>query len=224
LIPFAAVKDAPGRDNFINIFFPGSTGTLAYGINNSREIVGEYSENAGGSIVDHGFLLSGGIYSTIDFPGSHLTAATGINNSGQIVGFYQNADFVTHGFLLSGGIYSAFDFPGSILTLAYGINDSGEIVGQYRNTGNPPVNHGFLLSGGIYSTIDFPDSTSNIATGINNSGQIVGFYQNAADYNNGVGQGFLASPTPEPSTILSIIGGLGVIAAWRRRRRSNRIL
>jgi len=41
-----------------------TTSTVAYGINNSGQIVGSYT-NASGA---HGFLLSGGTYTTLDDP------------------------------------------------------------------------------------------------------------------------------------------------------------
>ena len=52
------------------------------GINDSGEIVGTF--RMGG--VEHGFLLSGGTYTTITAPGATTTVASGINNGGQIVG------------------------------------------------------------------------------------------------------------------------------------------
>jgi hypothetical protein len=50
--------------------------------------------------VTHGFLLSGGEFTSIDFPGASGTVASGINPRGDIVGFYVSAG-VGHGFLLS---------------------------------------------------------------------------------------------------------------------------
>jgi probable HAF family extracellular repeat protein len=51
----------------------------------------------------HGFLLSGGTYTTLDLPLATMgTFATGINALGQIVGFYQDSLGHYHGFLLSG--------------------------------------------------------------------------------------------------------------------------
>src|SRR5262249_24601204 len=47
----------------------------------------------------HGFLLSGGFYTTIDGPSATTgTEALGINDNGQILGFYGNAGGV-HGFI-----------------------------------------------------------------------------------------------------------------------------
>ena len=71
--------------------------TNATGINASGTIVGFY-EAAG---VTHGFLLSGGTYTTIDPLGAMSTTAQGINDMGQIVGQYTDASNHVHGFLLT---------------------------------------------------------------------------------------------------------------------------
>src|SRR6266545_3274488 len=82
---------------FTTLDVPGSTGgTTAFGINTSGQIVGAYGDGGG----QHGFLLSGGSYTTLDVPGSTATAATGINASDQIVGIYQAGSSRNHGFLL----------------------------------------------------------------------------------------------------------------------------
>src|SRR6516164_10483962 len=90
---------------------PGSTYAIAYGINNKGQIVGFYQ---GGSLIEDGFLDSGGQYTTIDPPGSVQTVAYGINDSGQIIGWYSSSS-ATHqlGFLDSGGVYTTIDPPGS---------------------------------------------------------------------------------------------------------------
>ena len=46
----------------------------------------------------HGFLDTGGIFTTIDVPGATSTSAFGINDSGQIVGSFYDGT-TTHGFL-----------------------------------------------------------------------------------------------------------------------------
>src|SRR5438132_1776230 len=62
----------------------GASGTAAGGINASGDIVGSYGVGVLHSIV-HGFLLSGGSYTTLDPPGSLQTNAFGINDARQIV-------------------------------------------------------------------------------------------------------------------------------------------
>ena len=60
-------------------------GTVAWGINDLDQIVGNYSQTA----QFHGFVKKAGTYSTLDDPLAGRdggTVATGINTSGQIVG------------------------------------------------------------------------------------------------------------------------------------------
>jgi hypothetical protein len=67
--------------------------------------VGTYCGSApctGESLDSHGFLLSGGRFTTSDVPGAIRTIAFGINERGDIVGrCADGAGF--HGFLLSRG-------------------------------------------------------------------------------------------------------------------------
>ncbi len=156
---------------FSTINFAGSTNTVAYGVNNSGQIVG--GENANGG-TSNGFLSSGGTYTTFNVTPSSTAGsiAEGINSSGQIVGL--NLANGT-GFLLSAGTFTTITVPGSDsgTTNAIGINDSGQIVGTFLKGG---VEYGFLLSGGTYTTIAAPGATTTVAYGINNSGQIVGWF------------------------------------------------
>src|SRR5262249_10906831 len=99
-------------------------GTSAQGINDVGKIVGSYTAGFPGGGV-HGFLYSGGTYTTLDAPGTtNQTAAYGINNAGQIVGAYKVGS-VNHGFLYDGTTYTTLDdpFAGPDGTFAYGINN-----------------------------------------------------------------------------------------------------
>src|SRR5262245_65523912 len=80
--------------------------TQAFGVNDADEIVGSYQDATG----QHGFLLSGGTYTTFDLPLATLgTFATGINASGQIVGDYHNSTGRYSGFLLRNSTESTRD-------------------------------------------------------------------------------------------------------------------
>jgi probable HAF family extracellular repeat protein len=167
---------------------PFQPGTDANGINARGQIVGDYADANGGN---HGFLLGGGHYTTLDDPNainSPGTLAHGINDRGQIVGQYVDANSLTHGFLLSGGQYTNLDDPSGRVTAAYGINSRGDIVGFYDDAS--ANEHGFLLSDGRYTTIDDPNGVGQTdALGINDRGQIVGLYRDAS----GSFHGFLLS-------------------------------
>ena len=162
---------------FTAIDFPGSTGTQAWGINPSGDIVGFYT----GAGVTHGFLLSGGNFTSIDFPGAASTSPSGINARGDIVGGYVDADGVTHGSLWSSEdlTFTSIDFPGAKSSEANGINDEGDIVGDYNLVNKTSCcfqgqTQGYELSGGNFTTIDVPGSTITSVSRINPRGDIVG--------------------------------------------------
>ena len=118
-------------------------GTEAVGINDAGQIVGVYFDSSG---AQHGFLDSGGTYTTLNDPvsGAYDTVATGINDAGQIVGNYTDSSGTPHGFLYSGGTYTTLDDPlGTEGTFADGINDLGQIVGyvcgQQRHAARLPL-------------------------------------------------------------------------------------
>src|SRR5207248_9614894 len=119
----------------------GVNGTVGDGINDMGQIVRKFF-NSG----QHGFLLSGGAFTTIDPPSADLRSdAFGINDLGQIVGQFNNFNPGTgqHGFLLSGGVFTTIDDPSATGgTAAFGTNDAGQIVGQFNAGGGL---HGFLL-------------------------------------------------------------------------------
>jgi uncharacterized membrane protein len=127
---------------------PGAVVTSPNGINDRGQVVGQYSDPAGyrDSIdpeIQHGFVLSRGVYTTFDAPGGPLTFPLGINNRGQIVGYGASdpAGTTLRGFLLRRGVKGPFtpiDFPGAPRTLAADINDRGQIVGAYENAAATP--------------------------------------------------------------------------------------
>ena len=78
----------------------GNQGTYATGIDDAGQIVGFYWDTQG----QHGFVLSGGVYTTLNDPsavynGYGGTAVYGMNNFGQMVGTY--AGSVSHGFVVA---------------------------------------------------------------------------------------------------------------------------
>lgn len=184
------LRSRDGR--FSTIDFPGANFTSAKGINPRGDIVGEYCMDllpcmSGlGKNRKHGYLLSGGEFTSIDFPDAIATEAYKINPAGQIVGSYRDSDGKYHAFLLSEGEFTSIDFPGAFetepgeLTGNGGINPRGDIVGGYCDAAPCRVDngsvHGFLLSEGEFTSIDFPGATWTAAFGINARGDIAGAY------------------------------------------------
>jgi uncharacterized membrane protein len=85
-----------------------------FGINDIGEIVGNYWNEG-----DHGFLLSNGIFSSIDYPIASDTFVRDINNNGQIVGRY-DVRGRRHGFLATPGNISVPE-PGTLILLGSGL-------------------------------------------------------------------------------------------------------
>jgi probable HAF family extracellular repeat protein len=65
---------AIAAENFISFDVPGAALTNAQGINDDGGVVGFYIDGAG---KQHGFLVSGGKFTTIDYPGALATDAWG---------------------------------------------------------------------------------------------------------------------------------------------------
>jgi hypothetical protein len=162
------------RETYRILTVPGSTESIATGINGAGLIVGVYEDLSG---VRHGFADDGAAFTTVDFPGSIVTQAMGVNAAGQIVGEYVDAAGVEHGFVSAGGAFTAIDYPGAAATVAAGINAAGDIVGVFADVADY---RGFLLRGGAFTPIDFPLATRTIAFGISDTGEIAGFYDDAA--------------------------------------------
>jgi hypothetical protein len=124
------------------IYIPGAVnGAQATGINNSQQKCGFFIDS---SMVNHGWLLNGGVFVQLDYPGSTFTQALGLNNHGLVVGSYMDSAGLTHGFIytVSTGQYTSVDDPlGVGATILNGINDNGDLVGFF---GTAPINRGFV--------------------------------------------------------------------------------
>lgn len=194
------------------------------GVNDNNIAVGFYTD-AGN--VTHGYTynIAQKAFSTnIDDPNAvGSTTAAAINNAGEIAGFYTGADGNSHGFIDTGGEFTTLDAAGAVSTSLLGLNDLGEAVGF--DTDAAGGMHGIvcIISTLLCTQVDDPNGIGTTTfNGVNDKGQIVGFYVNGEDNTIGL----LATPTPEPSSVmlfLSGIVGLGVIR-FRLRRPSSKIL
>src|ERR1035438_2800789 len=159
-----------GNYSFVNIDYPGAYQTIPEAINDKGAIVGYYLESQYGST--HGFLYSGGVYTTIDDP-EGTTFPEGINNNGVIVGLYECCQTENHGFTYANGVFTTFDYPGTNgATSGEGINNSNEIVGIYSTGGDD----GFLDNNGNFSPLKYPGADDTATHAISNTGHVAGFY------------------------------------------------
>lgn len=175
--------------------FPGASDTVAFGINESGTVVGQWDilDSSGNLLGFHGFTWKDGTFSEVDVPGSADTAVIGINSAGDLVGLWDAGvtSPIGHGFVFSQGQFKSFDVPvaGATVTQPDDISDSGHIVGAYIDAGG--AIHGFLMAGAAFTTLDFPGAAVTLAWGINSADQIVGTYRIAP---NLPPHGFLAQP------------------------------
>jgi probable HAF family extracellular repeat protein len=165
------VRDRNGNIAIIN--FPGAVNTVAYGINDLGEVVGQYGNSPftepTGIARFHGFVWRNGVYTTIDAPFSDAvhTALLGINNAGQIIGTYLHHrpgssdinDYDSEvAFLYDSGNFTPLEFPGAQISFCCGaqtfpmdINNLGQVVGSsYDSDGKPQF---FLYDDGKYFVI-----------------------------------------------------------------------
>ncbi len=210
--------DPPPGAGMCPICAPPSYG----GMNNNGDIVGSYADGSyirGVVAARHGFLLSHGIYTTIDFPGAYATTASGINDSGQIVGYYFTGDGRegTHGFLLSGGVFTTIDFPSTGTgfrsgTYALGINNSGVVVGRHYGPELNGTRGGcWLWHAGVTTQVSLALSNKGGldgygCSGINDAGQLIG-----ESTGNAASPGFLATPASIYDPVPDLLNGPKVV-------------
>jgi uncharacterized membrane protein len=117
---------------FIPIDVIAQTGSIATGINNIGEVVGQGD--------GHMFLREpdGTVIYPIDAPGNPYLFTYAINDSGLIVGGANNDGFVW----LYPDTFVLFDVPGSTYTEVTGISNNGLISGTYETSDG--ILHGFI--------------------------------------------------------------------------------
>jgi probable HAF family extracellular repeat protein len=148
------------------------SGTEAYGINNSGEVVGTGYLSPS---KFHAFLYSGGEMIDIGPPGSFQASAAAIDNSGQIVGSYYLTSGTGGAFLYSRGKMTTLPVPTeSSGVSALAINDNGEIAGAlYPSSGSAA--HAARYANGVWTDLGtIAGAASNVGMGINISGRVVG--------------------------------------------------
>lgn len=194
---------------------PSVASTSISMLNDSGDIVGETRSDLTPFGLIRGFVFKAGTFTEIHMPGADLTRAYGINDSGTIVGHFQNSDAVSRPFVLNAGTFTELSLPnapgGSASAIAFSISDNGSILGTYRDS-TSVTRTWVRLPDGSYQYPDLPGS----GRAINDAGQITGSYLDPANAN--IRTAYLATPIPEPASILLMATSAAVLL--RRNRRS----
>ena len=81
---------------FRSIDLPNVLGTATRKLNIAGQLTGIYLDDK--KLVDHAFVLSGGVQYLFDFPGATSTDGNALNDSGLVVGSYTDASGRVHGY------------------------------------------------------------------------------------------------------------------------------
>jgi len=109
-----------------------TTGIAGRGMNDKGDIVGWYLNSSG---VEHGFLLSDGVATTIDDPNG-VTNLEGINNNGEASGLYTDSSGNRHGFTydIASKTFTELTVPDSTYVEVWGLNDKGVVAIDGENS------------------------------------------------------------------------------------------
>lgn len=188
---------------------PSQTSSTAYGLNDNGQIVGISGNKA--------FIWQNNVMSPIDgVPSGYFSSsAWRINNLGQVIGSCTEAT-------QWGARNVAFTWQnhnwaklgiGSWETFAKDMNDAGQIVGYYSDLLGG-VRSAFVSQNG--ETVTLPGLGSDtFAYGINGDGWIVG---HAVTADRRHYEAVVWEPVPEPSCVLVLLGGLGMVFGRARRK------
>lgn len=149
---------------------PGATWTIAFDINNRREVVGRYQDEESRW---HGFLWAPDAgFRTVDVRSGRDTVLTGINASGTVVGYVGDTLLGTDAFVIRRGVVEILQNPfGYAVTVPTGIAENGTIVGYLTE---PSPSRGFTLRNGEWRVTDSPTGGELVFYDIARAGTIVG--------------------------------------------------
>ena len=160
---YSAFTDSNGKMTALD-----PVGGVAYGINDTGEVIGVGS--SGAFLYSNGTMINLG---SLSGPGGS-TQPTGINASGEVVGYSYLPDGNFRGFLWANGSMTALGTFGGDWSQAYAINKAGQITGTAYTSGNLS-NVAFLLSNGKMENLGTLGGTIATGTAINDSGVVVGY-------------------------------------------------
>ena len=115
---------------YATVDLPGSSYTVARGINKSGTIVLYWLDSSG---LLESSRYNGKSYKTINVPGAIESLALGISAAGDVIYDWTDSNGVGNAALFHGGKYYKFNHPKAAVTYGGGINDQNLIVGTFQS-------------------------------------------------------------------------------------------
>jgi probable HAF family extracellular repeat protein len=160
----------------------GDNDTLARGLNDLGQVVGEFAQPGRFDENSHSFLYDSqtGVMTDLGTFGRDKSDAFGINSQGTVVGGYCNRFCspgveTTRGFSLSAdGTFTDLGTLGGTWSWAYGINNEGDIVGVAADAAHFDSPHPFLYRDGTMMDLQTLEG-AGFGYALNDVGQVTGF-------------------------------------------------
>jgi probable HAF family extracellular repeat protein len=148
----------------------GGSVSYAWGINDSKQVVGE-SNYGGGDIGDwRAFIYSGGVMTFLGTLGGPDSEAFAINNKGEVTGdALTSQPYSRHVFLFTDNSMVDLGLVGE----GHAINDNGQIAGFGSFPGNTQ-RHAFLYTAGVFLDIGTLGGEISEAYSLNSRGDVTG--------------------------------------------------
>ena len=177
---------------FTTLEVPGSSSTMAFGVNDHGEVVGAYTVGYGSNQVTHGFTWTKkGGYVTVNEPnGAGSTFVNGVNDKGDLVGFYStNGGNVTKGFLAIPAVTQTRNITLSPMpagTVSFSEGDNSDLDATFSVYGLTPGSaHSLVLldaNGNPVATFStlLTANAAGVADGTLDSGFEFGYYSESS--------------------------------------------
>jgi probable HAF family extracellular repeat protein len=153
----------------------GYNSITANGVNDSDQVVGQFTTPFKRTSIGHAFLWQNGTFRDIGTLGGTSADATAINDSTQIVGNALTAAGQSDAFIWQNGVMTDLGtLPGGFSSSAAAITSHGLIAGS-STTANFGPSHAVLFQNGTVTDLGVPSGFANSgAAALNNNGVVVG--------------------------------------------------
>jgi uncharacterized membrane protein len=206
--------------SYLSLNAPGAVTTQLRAVSPNGRYVSGYSTDSAGAAKGFVFDRNTSTFTNVGGPNSLFTIAQGVNDAGVVVGSDQLSPAaglqrrVGFTYNLATSTRTDYSFAGYSRTSFRGIDASGRLAGWLNGTdaAGMPTTVGFVGTPSSFEVFTVPGAATTFVQSINNAGVLVGSYADAA----GLSYAFVATPVPEPQTVVLMLTGLAGLV-WRRR-------